>query len=95
MPPVTQILDDLDESNVQILDISNTARCAIVCGLSDLRLRATYHKSDTGRAKRDEQYNEELLFQMASLFKVFIASGVILVIDKLSADQAPENPSVS
>jgi CubicO group peptidase (beta-lactamase class C family) len=92
MSPVTQILDDIDESNVQILDISNTARCAIVCGLSDLRLRATYHKSDTGRAKRDEQYNEELLFQMASLFKVFIASGVILMIDKLSADQAPENP---
>ena len=92
MPPATQILDDIDESNVQILDISNTARCAVICGLPGLRLRATYYKSDTDGAKRDEQYHEELLFRMASLFKVFIASGIILMIDKLSADQTSKNP---
>jgi CubicO group peptidase (beta-lactamase class C family) len=91
MPPVTQILDDIDENIVQILDISNTAQCAVICRLSDLKLRATYHKWDTGRAERDEQYSEELLFRMASLFKVFIASGLILMIDKLSADQTPGN----
>jgi CubicO group peptidase (beta-lactamase class C family) len=91
MPPFTRIIDDIDESTLQILDTSNTARCAVVYRVPGLTLCATYHKSDTGRAERDKQYNGELLFQIASLFKVFIASGVILMIDKLSADQTPTN----
>jgi CubicO group peptidase (beta-lactamase class C family) len=91
MTPFTQILDDINESAVQILNTSKTPRCAVVYRASHKTLCATYHKSDTGGAERDKQCNKELLFQMASLFKVFIASGVILMIDKLSADQTPTN----
>jgi CubicO group peptidase (beta-lactamase class C family) len=86
MSAFQQTLDALDPSFRAILDISNTARCSIYCRAHNEKTHATYHKPATGRAQRDPQCDEDLLFQCASLFKVFIAACLILIIDKLSSD---------
>ena len=83
-----QTLEALDPSVLAILDISNTARCCIYCRAEHEKTHATYHKPATGRAQRDPQCDEDLLFQCASLFKVFIAACLILIIDKLSSDSS-------
>jgi CubicO group peptidase (beta-lactamase class C family) len=76
----------LDPSFLAILDISNTARCSVYCRAEDEKTHATYHKPAASQAKRDPKCDEDLLFQCASLFKVFIAACLILIIDKLSSD---------
>ncbi|KAE9370224.1 beta-lactamase/transpeptidase-like protein [Stipitochalara longipes BDJ] len=86
MSSFQQSLKALDPSVLAILNISNTARCSIYCRAHHEKTHATYHKPATGGAQRDPQCNEELLFQCASLFKVFIAACLILIIDKLSSD---------
>jgi CubicO group peptidase (beta-lactamase class C family) len=85
-PNFQQTLEALDPSVLAILDISNTARCSIYCRIQDEKTHVTYHKPATGRAQRDPQCDEDLLFQCGSLFKVFIAACLILIIDKLSSD---------
>ena len=86
MSSFQQTLEALDPSILEMLDISNTARCSVYYGAEHERAHATYHKPPTGPAKRDPQYDEDLLFQCASLSKVYIAASVILMIDKLSLD---------
>jgi len=86
MSSFQQTFEALDSSLLAILDISNTTRCSIYCRAQHEKTHATYHKPATGPAQRDPQCDESLLFQSASLFKVFIASCLILIIDKLSSD---------
>ena len=86
MSSFQQTLEALDPSILEMLDISNTARCSVYCRAEHEQVHATYHKPPTGRPQRDSQCNEDLLFQCASLFKVFIAACLILIIDKLSLD---------
>ena len=86
MSSFQQTLEALDPSVLAILDISNTARCSICCRAQHEKTHATYHKPATGHAQRDPQCDEDLLFQCASLFKVFIAACLTLIIDKLSSD---------
>jgi CubicO group peptidase (beta-lactamase class C family) len=86
MTSVQQTFEALDPSFLAILDISNTARCSIYCRVQHEKTHTTYHKPATGPAHRDPQCDESLLFQSASLFKVFIAACLILIIDKLSSD---------
>lgn len=81
-----QISDDLDPSVLKILDISNTARCSIRCSVDKETHTATYHKPATGPPQRDPKCDEDLLFQCASLSKVFISVCLILIIDKLSSE---------
>ena len=85
-----QSLEALDPNVLAILDISNTARCCIYCRAHHEKTHATYYKPATGRAQRDPQCDEDLLFQCASLFKVFIAACLILIIDKLSSDPSSD-----
>jgi CubicO group peptidase (beta-lactamase class C family) len=86
MSSFQQTFEALDSSLLAILNISNTSRCSIYCRAHHGKTHATYHKPATGSAQRDPQCDEGLLFQSASLFKVFIASCLILIIDKLSSD---------
>ena len=86
MSSFQQTLEAIDPSILEMLDISNTARCSVYYGAEHEKVHATYHKPPTGRPQRDSQCNEDLLFQCASLFKVFIAACLILIIDKLSLD---------
>lgn len=86
MSSFQQTLEALDPSVLAILDISNTARCSVYCRAQDKDSHATYHKPATGRAQRDPKCEEDLLFQCASLFKVFIAACLTLIIDKLSSE---------
>jgi CubicO group peptidase (beta-lactamase class C family) len=86
MASFQQILEALDPSVLAMLDISNTARCSIYYRAQHEKTHATYHKPPTGRAQRDPQCDENLLFQCASLFKVFIAASLILLIDKHALD---------
>jgi CubicO group peptidase (beta-lactamase class C family) len=86
MSCLQQTLEALDPSVLAILDISNTARCCIYCRAQHEKTNASYDKPATGRPQRDLQCDEDLLFQCASLFKVFIAACLILIIDKLSSD---------
>jgi CubicO group peptidase (beta-lactamase class C family) len=86
MSSFQQILGALDPSVLAILDISNTDQCSLYIRAESEEARATYHKPAAGQAKRDPQCDEGLLFQCASLFKVFIAACLVLIIDKLSLD---------
>ncbi|PMD43786.1 beta-lactamase/transpeptidase-like protein [Hyaloscypha variabilis F] len=86
MPSYQQTFEALDPSILAILDISNTDRCSLYCSAEDQKFHATYHKPATGRAQRDPKCDEDLLFQCASLFKVFIAASLTLIIDRLSSD---------
>jgi len=86
MPSFPQIVKALDPSVRAILDISDTVRCSICYGAHHEKSHATYHKPAAGRAQHDPQCDEDLLFQCASIFKVFIAASLILIIDKLSSD---------
>lgn len=86
MPSFQQTINALDPTILRILDISNTDRCSLYCWAQYKRFHATYHKPATGKAQRDEQCEEGLLFQCASLFKVFIAASLVLIIDRLSSD---------
>ncbi|KAF4633158.1 hypothetical protein G7Y89_g4960 [Cudoniella acicularis] len=86
MSSFQQTFEALDPSFLAILDISNTARCSILCRAQHEETHATYHKPATGQAQRDPQRDEDLLFQCASLFKVFIAACLVIIIDKLSLD---------
>jgi CubicO group peptidase (beta-lactamase class C family) len=87
MSSFQQTFKALDPSILEILDISNAARCSMYCRAQQEKIHATYHKPGTGKAQRDPQCDEDLLFQCASLFKVFIAACLVLIIDKLSSDQ--------
>ncbi|RDL30849.1 Uncharacterized protein BP5553_10194 [Venustampulla echinocandica] len=91
MSSFQQTFKALDPSVLAILDISNTARCSIYCRAEKEETHATYHKPATGPAQRDPKCDEGLLFQCASLFKVFIATCLILAIDKLSLDPSTTN----
>ena len=86
MSSFQQAFKALDPSVLEILNISNTARCSIYCRTQHEKIHTSYYKPATGLAQRDPQCDKGLLFQSASLFKVFIASCLILIIDKLSLD---------
>ncbi|KAH8670117.1 beta-lactamase/transpeptidase-like protein [Tricladium varicosporioides] len=86
-----RMFGDLDPSLLEMLNISNTARCSVYCRAQHEKIHATYHKPAFGPAQRDLQCDESLLFQCASLFKVFISASLILAIDKLSSDPSPTN----
>jgi CubicO group peptidase (beta-lactamase class C family) len=91
MSSFQQALNALDPSILSILGISNTARCSIYSSAEHKNSHATYHKPADDQAERDPICNEDLLFQCASLFKVFIAASLVLMIDKLSADPSTTN----
>ncbi|KAH6662271.1 beta-lactamase/transpeptidase-like protein [Halenospora varia] len=86
MSSFQQTFEALDPSIREMLNISNTARCSIYWRARHKKIHATYHKPASGPAQRDPQCDEGLLFQCASLFKVFIAASLVLIIDKLSSD---------
>jgi len=91
MSSFQQTFKGLDPSFLAILDISNTARCSLYVRAQHEKFHATYHKPATGPAQRDPQCEEDLFFQSASLFKVFIAACLTLIIDKLSLDPSTTN----
>jgi hypothetical protein len=92
MSSFQQSFKALDPSVLAILDTANIARSAIYCRAEHEKIHATYHKPASGGSQRDPQCDENLLFQSASLFKVFIAASMILMIDKLSMDPSDKNP---
>ena len=92
MSSFQQTFKALDPSILAIQDTTNTARCAVYVRAEKEKSPATYHKPASGASQRDPQSDENLVFQCASLFKVFIAACVILMVEKLSVDPSSKNP---
>jgi CubicO group peptidase (beta-lactamase class C family) len=85
-------LKNLNPTILKIQEISKAERSAIVVGFEKELLYATYGTSTTGEAEHIATDNDEHVFAVASLFKIFIAAGAFLMMDKLSTSSDPTNP---
>jgi hypothetical protein len=80
-----------EESVLKVQEISRTNLCAIHIGAGNERYFFTSRLPDNGKAECIGTDDDGRIFAGASLFKIFIAIGVSLMIDKLSDDPDPQN----
>ena len=84
-------LENINGAILEIQGISKAERSAILVGFEKERYYATYSSSIKGEAKRIATHDDNHVFAIASMFKIFIAAAAFLMIDKLSASHSPEN----
>jgi CubicO group peptidase (beta-lactamase class C family) len=84
-------LDNLAESIRKVQEISRTELCTVHIGIRKERYFSTFRLPDGGSAERIATNDDGRIFAGASLFKVFIAAGTSLMIEKLSVSSDPAN----
>jgi CubicO group peptidase (beta-lactamase class C family) len=85
------LLDDLAESTQKVQEISRTELCTVHIGIKEDRYFSTFRLPDGGSAERIATADDGRIFAGSSLFKVYIAAGASLMIEKLSAGSDPAN----
>ncbi|RFU26782.1 hypothetical protein B7463_g9547, partial [Scytalidium lignicola] len=78
------LLESLVEGALEVQGISKTDLCAYLVSVQGQRLFCTSKLRDNGRAERIANEDDGRIFPAWSLFKVFIAVAVSLMIEKLS-----------
>lgn len=85
------LLDDLAEYVQKVQEISKTELCTVHVGIRKDRYSSTFRLPDGGSAERIGTADDGRIFAGSSLFKVYIAAGASLMIEKLSAGSGPDN----
>jgi CubicO group peptidase (beta-lactamase class C family) len=85
------LLDDLAGSVRKVQEISRTELCSLHIGIRKERYFSTFRLPDGGSAERIATSDDGRVFAGSSLFKVFMAVGASLMIEKLSAGSDPAN----
>jgi CubicO group peptidase (beta-lactamase class C family) len=85
------LLDDLAEYIQKVQEISKTELCTVLVGIRQARHFSTFRLPDDGSAERIATADDGRIFAGSSLFKVYIAAGASLMIEKLSAGSDPSN----
>jgi hypothetical protein len=91
MPQSSQILEALRESILRVQEISKTELCTIHVKTRNERLFTTSRLSNHSKAEFIADHDDGRIFAASSMFKIFITTATLLIVEKLSASPEPNN----